>query len=204
MAEPDLTTIDNQVRSCTKCALSSTRTQAVPGEGSPTADLMFIGEGPGFHEDRQGRPFVGPAGQLLDKLLASIGLNRADVYITNMVKCRPPENRDPHPGELAACSGYLNEQIRLISPKVLVTLGRHSFGKFFPNETISKARGRPRKWNGNTLFPIYHPAAALHNPRLKPALEEDFQKLKSMLESNDAPVEEQKGSPEEPNQLSLF
>ncbi|MBM3947973.1 MAG: uracil-DNA glycosylase [SAR202 cluster bacterium] len=199
---PDLATLDRQVHGCTKCALSATRTKAVPGEGSPTAAIVFIGEGPGYHEDQQGRPFVGPAGHLLDKLLDSIGLKRADVYITNMVKCRPPNNRDPFPGEIQACSGYMDEQLRLIGPKVVVTLGRHSFGKFFPGDTISKARGRPRQWNGWTIFPIYHPAAALHNPGLMPDLQADFQKLAAMLQGPAAePVKE---TADQSQQLSLF
>jgi DNA polymerase len=190
------------VRGCTKCALSATRTKAVPGEGSPTAAIMFIGEGPGYHEDQQGRPFVGPAGQLLDKLLASIGLKRADVYITNMVKCRPPNNRDPFPGEIQACSGYLDAQVRLIKPKVIVTLGRHSFGRFFPGDTISKARGKARQWNGLTIFPIYHPAAALHNPGLMPDLQADFQKLAAMLQGPSP--EPAKETADQSQQLSLF
>jgi len=160
MSFTDLQSIDHAVHACTNCALSEQRTKAVPGEGASNAGIMFIGEGPGYHEDRQGRPFVGPAGQLLDKLLASIGLKRADVYITNMVKCRPPSNRDPFPGEIQACSGYLDAQVKLIAPRVIVTLGRHSFGRFFPSESISKARGKARTWKGQTIFPIYHPAAA--------------------------------------------
>ena len=120
------------VRSCTDCPLHRGRTNAVPGEGSPSADVMFIGEGPGFHEDRQGRPFVGPAGQLLEGLLASIGTNRDEVFIANMVKCRPPDNRDPEPSEIAACGKFLERQIELINPRLIVTLGRFSLGRFFP------------------------------------------------------------------------
>lgn len=191
-----------EVVSCTLCALSQTRTQAVPGEGSISADLMFVGEGPGYHEDQQGKPFVGPAGQLLDKLLASIGLRRQDVYITNMVKCRPPGNRDPLPGEIQACQPYLDRQMQLISPKVVVTLGRFSFSKFFPGEAISKARGKPRIWNGRTIFPMYHPAAALHNPSLLPAIEADFQKLRSLVDSEEILQEEPEQSSAQ--QLSFF
>ncbi len=132
---------------------------------------MFIGEGPGFYEDRDGRPFIGQAGQLLDELLASIGLRRDDVFITNMVKCRPPNNRDPLPEEILACRTHLDKQLEMISPKVVVTLGRHSFSKFFPGEAISKARGKSRSWKGRTVFPMYHPAAALHNPKLRPVIE---------------------------------
>ena len=171
-----------QVKSCTLCTLSEKRTQAVPGEGSRTADIMFIGEGPGFYEDRDGRPFIGPAGHLLDGLLASIDLKRENVYITNMIKCRAPNNRDPLPVEIQSCGPYLDKQIELIAPRIIVTLGRYSFGKFFPSQTISKARGRPQKWNDLVIYPMYHPAAALHNPGLRPVLEQDFQKLISLLE----------------------
>ena len=142
----DFDDLIQRINTCTKCALSETRTKAVPGDGSRTADVMFIGEGPGFYEDRDGLPFIGQAGKLLNELLATIGLGRKDVYITNMVKCRPPNNRDPLPGELQACDPYLDEQIELVSPKVIVALGRYSFSKFFPGEAISKARGKPRKW----------------------------------------------------------
>ena len=191
-----------EIVSCTLCALSQTRTQAVPGEGSISADFMFVGEGPGYHEDQQGKPFVGPAGQLLDKLLASIGLRREDVYIANMVKCRPPGNRDPLPGEIQACQPYLDRQMQIISPKVVVTLGRFSFSKFFPGEAISKARGEPRTWNGRTIFPMYHPAAALHNPSLLPAIEADFQKLRSLVDSEEVLQEEPEKSSAQ--QLSFF
>ena len=153
----DFDLLVRQINVCTLCTLSSKRTNAVPGEGSRTADIMFIGEGPGFHEDRLALPFVGPAGKFLDELLASVGLRREDVYITNMVKCRPPNNRDPLPGEIAACKTYLDRQIEMIAPKVIVLLGRYSFARFFPDESIGKARGRPRTVNGLTLFPIYHP-----------------------------------------------
>ena len=135
-----------QIRSCTSCKLSDKRTNAVPGEGSSNADIMFVGEGPGFYEDRDGRPFIGSAGHMLDKLLASIDLSRDTVYITNMVKCRPPNNRDPLQGEINACGSYLDQQISLISPKIIVTLGRYSFSKFFPSQTISKARGKTQHW----------------------------------------------------------
>ena len=191
-----------EIVSCTLCALSQTRTQAVPGEGSISADFMFVGEGPGYHEDQQGKPFMGPAGQLLDKLLASIGLRREDVYIANMVKCRPPGNRDPLPGEIQACQPYLDRQMQIISAKVVVTLGRFSFSKFFPGEAISKARGKPRTWNGRTIFPMYHPAAALHNPSLLPAIEADFQKLRSLVDSEEVLQEEPEKSSAQ--QLSFF
>ena len=197
----DFDTLVEQVLSCTLCSLSTKRTKAVPGEGSRNADIVFIGEGPGFHEDQQGRPFVGPSGHLLDDLLASIGLQRQDVYITNMIKCRAPNNRDPLPGEIEACKPYLDRQLEMIAPKVIVTLGRFSFSKFFPDEAIGKARGKPRKWKGMTLYPIYHPAAALHNPQLRSTIESDFKRLPALLEQSVRPPEE----PEEPvEQLSMF
>jgi len=170
-------TIVKQIASCTRCALSERRTRTVPGDGSITADIMFIGEAPGYNEDRQGLPFVGAAGNVLTQLLAGIGLRRADVYITNMLKCRPNNNRDPLNSEIAACSNYLDAQIELIDPKVIVTLGRYSFGKFFPGRSISRERGKPRPWQGRMIYPMYHPAATLHNPRLRPALEDDFRNL---------------------------
>ena len=178
-----------QVLTCTRCSLSEKRTQAVPGEGSRTADIIFIGEGPGFYEDRDGRPFIGPAGHFLDELLASIDLKREDVYITNMIKCRAPNNRDPLPGEISACGPYLDRQIEMIAPKVVVTLGRYSFGKFFPKDSIGKARGKPQRWNGLVIYPMYHPAAALHNPALRPVIERDFQSLSALLEEPRAPAE---------------
>lgn len=176
-----------QIRACEQCALSRGRTQAVPGEGSPTADIMFIGEGPGFNEDRDGRPFIGRAGSVLTHLLTGIGLSREDVYITNMVKCRPPDNRDPLPEELQACSGFMDAQINLIKPKVIVTLGRFSFGKFFPGESITKARGKPRRWHDLVVYPMYHPAAVLHNPKLRPALEHDFGRLPELIAQTISP-----------------
>ena len=178
---PELEDIVRQIRGCHDCGLAEGRTNAVPGEGPENADLMFIGEGPGFYEDKQGRPFVGPSGQFLEELLASIDLSREQVYITNMVKCRPPSNRDPYPGEVGACSKYLDGQISLIKPKVVVTLGRHSLTRFLPGETIGKARGRPRRMDGFTLYPIYHPAAALHRQSLRKVVEEDFKAILTLL-----------------------
>jgi len=172
-----------QVHDCTLCTLSQKRNRAVPGEGNLDADIVFIGEGPGFHEDQQGRPFVGPAGRLLEELLASISLTREDVYITNMVKCRPPNNRDPLPGEIQACKPYLDRQIEIIGPKVIVTLGRYSLGRFFPDVPIGKARGQAWSWNGLLIYPVYHPAAALRNGSLRSILENDFSRLPSLLET---------------------
>lgn len=163
---------------------------------------MFIGEGPGFYEDKSGRPFVGPAGHFLDDMLASIDLKREDVYVTNMVKCRPDDNRDPLPEEIQACRPYLQKQLELVSPKVVVTLGRHSFSKFFPGESISQARGKPRKWKNLTIYPMYHPAAALHNGALRPAIQSDFKKLSSLINGeNETPSQDQTNQSQ---QLSLF
>ena len=176
------------VRACIDCPLHRGRTNAVPGEGNPSADLMFIGEGPGFHEDRQGRPFVGPAGQLLEGLLASIGTNRDEVFIANMVKCRPPDNRDPQPSEIAACSKYLERQIELVNPKLIVTLGRFSLGRFFPGESVTRARGRLREKDGRRIFPVLHPAAALRRPELRTTMVEDFRAIEAALAAAPEPV----------------
>ncbi len=183
----NLDEVARAVRACTDCPLHRGRTNAVPGEGNPSAALMFIGEGPGFHEDRQGRPFVGPAGQLLDGLLASIGTNRDDVFIANMVKCRPPDNRDPQPTEISACARYLDRQIELVNPKIIVTLGRFSLGRFFPGESITRARGRLRQKDGRLIFPVLHPAAALRRPELRTTLIEDFRSIAAALEQDHPP-----------------
>jgi len=154
----------------------------VPGEGLETAEIMFVGEGPGFHEDQQARPFVGPAGKFLDELLASIGYNRNDVYITNVVKCRPPENRDPLPYEIEACRGYLQEQIARIKPRVIVTLGRYSLAWFFPRDTISKVHGLIRERDGTFFVHMYHPAAALHAAGLRKTIQDEFQRIPQALQ----------------------
>ena len=172
------------VLSCSECPLHAGRTNAVPGEGDTQAQLMFVGEGPGYHEDRLGRPFVGQSGQFLNELLKSIGLKREDVFITNMVKCRPPNNRDPFPAEINACRRYLDEQIRLINPKMIIPLGRHALSKWFPNETIGKVRARPRHVEDRIIFPLYHPAAALHNHNLRQTIEQDFLKAGKLLHEN--------------------
>lgn len=195
-----LAQIAQLVSACTDCPLSRNRTRAVPGEGPDNAGIMLIGEAPGYNEDQQGRPFVGAAGRFLEELLASIGLQREDVYITNTVKCRPPNNRDPLPGEMAACRKYLDRQIELISPKVIVTLGRHSLASFLPRETIGKARGRPRSFNGTTVFPMYHPAAALHQQSLRRVIEDDIKKLPALLKER-APAQKEEAQGE---QLSMF
>jgi len=170
------------VRGCTDCPLCRGRTNAVPGEGPADAELMFIGEGPGYQEDRQGRPFVGPAGQFLEELLASIGLRRREVFIANMIKCRPPQNRDPLPAEIAACSKYLDRQVQLVNPKLIVTLGRFSLARFFPGESISRAHGRVREKDGRLVYPIMHPAAALHQPDLRATIMEDFSAIPRILQ----------------------
>ena len=142
---------------------------------------MLVGEGPGFYEDQQARPFVGPAGRLLEQLLGSAGLARDQVYITNVVKCRPPENRDPLPAEVEACRKYLEEQIKTIKPKLIVTLGRYSLSWFFPRDSISKVHGQFRERNGQHYLHMYHPAAALHAGNLRKVIEEDFRKLSKAL-----------------------
>ncbi|NQW17526.1 MAG: uracil-DNA glycosylase [Chloroflexi bacterium] len=173
-----IASLSRDVLTCTRCTLSETRTNAVPGEGSDFPGILFIGEGPGANEDQQGRPFVGRAGALLDELLAAVPLRREDVYITNVVKCRPPENRDPLPDEVRACWPYLESQIQLLKPRVIATLGRHSLMRFFPDARISSAHGQTMKWrDGIVVFPLYHPAAGLRSTKLKTALQEDILKL---------------------------
>lgn len=167
--------------SCHACGLAQQRTQVVPGEGADSAEVVFIGEAPGYNEDRLGRPFVGPAGAFLDELLALVGMSRHDVYIANVVKCRPPANRDPLPGEILACKPWLDRQIEMIGPKVVVTLGRFSLARFVPNESISKVHGKPRQVGDLICFPMYHPAAALHQGSLRRTLEEDMQRLPDVL-----------------------
>ena len=204
MADMDsLEEIAQRVRACNDCPLGNSRTNAVPGEGPANARIMFIGEGPGFHEDKQGRPFVGPAGGFLEGLLESIGLSREDVFIANMVKCRPPNNRDPLPAEITACSKYLDRQIELINPGLLVTLGRFSLGKFFPKETISKARGKVRNVEGRNVYPVMHPAAALHRQELRSVIEGDFKAIPGLLETSADPTEDDQQA-QQPEQLSLF
>ncbi len=186
MTKPDaaatLEEIAAEVRQCLKCELSRTRTHAVPGAGNPNARVMLIGEAPGWHEDQQGLPFVGAAGKFLNELLAAAGLDRDDVFITNVVKCRPPGNRDPLPDEILACAPYLDRQIAAIDPDVIVTLGRFSMAKWFPGERISKIHGQPRRDGERLIVPMYHPAAALHQSALKATIEQDFAKLPKYLE----------------------
>ena len=187
-----------EASTCTRCRLSQGRTQVVYGVGDPNADLMFIGEGPGFHEDKQGEPFVGPAGQLLNQVLGEIGLQRERVYINNVVMCRPPGNRDPLPDEIEACKPWLDERIELIDPSVVVTLGnwatRFVLG---PRVSISRVRGQRFPWSGRTVIPTFHPAAILHGggqaSKQMEALRSDFQEIARALAERPQPVEEQLG-----------
>ena len=175
--------IANEVRGCSACRLAGGRTRAVPGEGDPDTEVVFVGEGPGFNEDREGRPFVGRAGALLVRLLGSIGWRREDVFITNVVKCRPPDNRDPQPDEIAACAPFLRRQLEVLDPAVVVTLGRHSMATFMPGARIGQVHGTTRQADPATgardalVFAMYHPAAALRTPALE---RESFQDISSV------------------------
>lgn len=206
--EEILKRIAEEVAVCTRCELHYSRKHAVPGEGPAHAELLFIGEGPGFHENEQGRPFVGAAGKFLEELLANIGLRREQVFITNVVKCRPPGNRDPRPEEVDTCTSlFLDRQVQAINPKVIVTLGRYSMAKYLPNGKISDLHGQAIWVKGRLVIPMYHPAAALHQASLKPVVERDFAKLPELIaKANQAP--ELPDQPEEekpaPKQLSLF
>ena len=202
-----LAQIAQEVSSCKKCNLRYSRKKGVPGEGPANANIMFIGEGPGFHENEQGRPFVGPAGRYLDELLALIGIKREEVFIGNVVKCRPPSNRDPQIEELAACSSYLDKQIQAINPSVIVTLGRFSMAKFCPNAKISQVHGQAMQIRSRLIIPMYHPAAALHQPSLKLTVESDFMRIPTLIESAaDSPncVDDGFEKKEDPEQLSMF
>ncbi|HEU5326391.1 MAG TPA: uracil-DNA glycosylase [Candidatus Limnocylindria bacterium] len=177
-----LAQVADEVRGCTRCPLAARRTHTVPGEGNVLSDVLLVGEGPGAREDATGRPFVGPAGQLLDELLGSIGWRRDDVFITNVVKCRPPGNRDPEPGEIAACGGYLARQEAALEPAVVVTLGRHSLQRYLPGSRIGAVHGGLRRsYSGLHVFPMYHPAAALHQASLRETLFHDMRGLPAAL-----------------------
>jgi len=202
-AETELEAIAEEVKVCTKCKLYKGAKNAVPGEGPADAEIMFIGEGPGFHEDRQGRPFVGAAGKFLEELLGYIDLKREQVFIANVVKHRPPGNRDPEADELEACAGYLERQIKAINPKVIVTLGRYSMARFFPGAKISAIHGQAKKVDGRVVVAMFHPAAALHQPSLKPALIEDFKKLPTLISSAKKASSNEPPDPDT-KQLSLF
>ena len=195
-----LSELYKEIALCQRCDLYKYRTKAVPGEGAEDADIMFIGEAPGWHEDQQGRPFVGPAGKYLDDLLASINLKRQQVYIANVIKSRPSGNRDPLPAEIAACRTWLERQIEIIQPKVVVTLGRYSMALFFPGKSISKIHGTAQKQDSIIYYAMYHPAAALHQQSLRQVINTDMLKIPSLLDQakNIAEVEPQ------PEQLKMF
>ena len=193
-----------QIDVCTRCELYRGATNAVAGEGNPEARILLIGEAPGFHEDTQGKPFVGNSGKFLTELLAKAGLSREDVFITNVVKHRPPGNRDPLPDEIAACSIYLDQQIAIIDSDVIVTLGRFSMARYFPGERISKIHGRPKEVDGRFVVPMYHPAAALHNGSLRPEIEADFLKLPRLLAERDKAREAAANNDGDARQQSLF
>ncbi len=201
-----------QVSGCTKCTLHHSRKLAVAGEGPADSEIMCIGEGPGFHENEQGRPFVGAAGKFLEELLAGAGLKRSEVWIGNVVKCRPPGNRDPQPEELAACNEYLERQIQAIDPSIIITLGRYSMARFLPGAKISTIHGQMKKVGDRYVIAMFHPAAALHQASLKPSILADFAKLPQLLEQarrglgRPTPGATERTEPPEddPKQLSMF
>jgi uracil-DNA glycosylase family 4 len=208
-ADELLSQISQEVSNCQKCVLYHSRKNSVPGEGPADAQIMFIGEGPGFHENEQGRPFVGAAGNFLNELLAQAGLKRSDVWIGNVVKCRPPGNRDPLPEELAACNEYLERQISAIGPKIIITLGRFSMAKFMPGVKISAVHGQMRRIDNHFVIAMFHPAAALHQAALKPAILKDFAELPRLLEQARSALKQSNPTitevkAEEPKQLNLF
>lgn len=191
-----------EMRSCRRCALSGTRTNVVCGSGNEESDVVFIGEAPGFHEDRKGEPFVGAAGKLLTELLAGIGIRREDVYIANVLKCRPPNNRSPQPEEIELCRPFLERQLELINPKAVCTMGNFATRAVLQKEVfISKVRGTPVKTGKFSVFPLYHPAAALHRGDMREPLKQDFLKLKEFLETASRPEPEEE---KEPEQLYLW
>jgi len=181
-AENILTQIATEIRNCKQCPLGNTRKNAVPGAGPASAEIMCIGEGPGHHENEQGLPFVGASGKFLTQLLEDGGIPRESVFITNVVKRRPPGNRAPQPNELQACSSFLDRQINTIDPLIIITLGRFSMARYFDNARISRIHGEPVWKNGRLIVPMYHPAAALHQPKLRPVIAHDFSLLKEMIE----------------------
>jgi len=199
----ELTELYKEIIVCQSCILSKGRVHAVPGEGPENAEIVFIGEGPGFHEDRQGRPFVGAAGNYLNELLEQNGLKREQVYITNIVKCRPPGNRDPQPEEIETCRPYLDRQIELIRPRLIITLGRYSMQRYFPGASISRIHGQPKRVGNVIYYPMFHPAAALHQPRWRDLVEEDMKKIPDLLAKLED-VQEKEPEPPQAQQLSLF
>ncbi|HET8570195.1 MAG TPA: uracil-DNA glycosylase [Candidatus Limnocylindria bacterium] len=200
MSDP-LEALALEIRACTACPLHRSARQGVPGEGSAEAGILFLGEAPGYNEDVQGRPFVGAAGQLLDELLRGIGLERSKVFITNVVRHRPPENRDPLPPEVEACDVWFRRHLEVLRPRVVVTLGRFAMYKFLPGESISRVHGRARRVGDITVFPMFHPAAALHQPSLRSDLEKDFQALAALLATVPKP---EPVAARPPDQMTLF
>lgn len=184
-----LTELYEEIANCRDCELAKHRTKVVPGEGPEDAELLFIGEAPGWYEDQQGRPFVGPAGAFLNQLLSSIGLSREQVYIANVIKCRPPGNRDPLPTEIQACRKWLDRQIEIIQPRIIITLGRYSLARYFPNESISKIHGKARKEGKVVCYPMYHPAAALHQGNLRQIIEADMLRIPEILQQAESMAE---------------
>jgi uracil-DNA glycosylase family 4 len=212
-AEDTLSRIARDVAVCAKCVLSESRKKPVAGDGPADAEIMFIGEGPGFHENEQGHPFVGASGKFLDQLLAQAGLTRDEVFIANVVKCRPPGNRDPLPDELAACNAHLEAQIEAVNPSIIVTLGRFSMNKFFPGAKISAVHGQMERVGERYVIPMFHPAAALHQPALKPSILGDFAKLPGQLQEARKALGKpeiffrrnvEEAANEKPKQLNLF
>jgi len=203
----ELQQIATQVRDCQKCPLGRLRVHAVPGEGPADAEIMFIGEGPGYHEDQQGRPFVGSSGQMLESLLTSIGLTRQQVFIANVVKCRPPSNRDPLPDEIEACRPYLDRQIELINPLLIVTLGRFSMARFFPSTArITRVHGQPLRLESRIVLPLYHPAAVLRNPEWHQDLRNDFATISTLVAEirQQRRAQQARTEPDDLQQLTLF
>ena len=200
----DLAEIEQRVQACTDCDLHLNTTRAVPGEGPANAKIVFIGEAPGYYEDKSGRPFVGPAGKFLDQLLASIGLRRSDVFIANVVKHRPPNNRDPLVDEIAACTKWLDLQLAIIEPKVIVTLGRYSMNRFFPGESISRIHGQARAVDEYMVVPMFHPAAALHQERFRSLIEADFRGLPAILKQVESQATAPASGENSTQQMRLF
>lgn len=216
-AHEELESISREVHECTRCNLHCSANQGVPGEGASNTRIMLVGEAPGFNEDKQGRPFVGAAGKFLDDLLSIAGLQRTDVFITNVVKHRPPDNRPPELDELAACRPYLERQIAAINPALIVTLGRFSLGTFFPGDRISAVHGQLRELDGRRFFTMYHPAAALHQQTLRETLINDMKRLAAYIQGPEftelgrttepvsaVPSRQNDSREEPPEQLTLF
>ncbi len=195
-----LSELYEEIALCQQCEIAKFRTKVVPGEGAEDASILFIGEAPGWHEDQQGRPFVGPAGQFLDQLLASIDLKRSQVYIANVIKCRPTGNRDPLPTEIQNCRKWLDRQIEIIHAKMIVTLGRYSMAMFFPGKSISKIHGTAQKRDNVIYYAMYHPAAALHQRSLRQTIETDMLKIPSLLAQSKNMTEPES----QPQQLKMF